>query len=87
MVLEDADIEGAIHAATLLDGVTSDMLNYSEESFGAVKSIIRVKDSDEAVRVANDTQYGLSAAVFTQDIKCALDVANRLQSGICLLAA
>lgn len=75
--------DGALHSATLLDGVTSDMRIYSEESFGPVKSIIRVADTDEAVRVANDTEYGLSAAVFCQDITRALSVANRLQSGIC----
>jgi acyl-CoA reductase-like NAD-dependent aldehyde dehydrogenase len=75
--------DGAIHAASLLDGVTSDMRIYSEESFGPVKSIIRVKDTEDALRTANDTEYGLSSAVFSQDIKRALDFANRLQSGIC----
>ncbi|ATN36601.1 salicylaldehyde dehydrogenase (plasmid) [Rhizobium sp. ACO-34A] len=74
---------GAVHSATLLDGVTSEMRIYSEESFGPVKSIIRVKDAEEAIRVANDTEYGLSSAVFAQDIRQALDVANKLQSGIC----
>lgn len=75
--------DGAIHAATLLDGVTPAMRIYAEESFGPVKSIIRVRDTEDAVRVANDTEYGLSAALFCQDITKALDVANRLQSGIC----
>lgn len=75
--------DGAIHSATLLDGVTSDMRIYGEESFGPVKSIIRVNGDDEAIRVANDTEYGLSAAVFSQDIKRALSAANRIESGIC----
>ncbi|MBU2357806.1 MAG: aldehyde dehydrogenase [Alphaproteobacteria bacterium] len=75
--------DGAMHSATLLDGVTSDMRIYGEESFGPVKSIIRVNGDDEAVRVANDTEYGLSAAVFSQDIKRALSAANRIESGIC----
>lgn len=75
--------KGALHAATLLDGVTPEMRIYAEESFGPVKSVIRVRDTDEAVRVANDTEYGLSSAVFSQDITEALSVANRLQSGIC----
>ena len=74
---------GAIHSATLLDGITPAMRLCGEESFGPVKSIIRVRDTEEAIRVANDTEYGLSAAVFTQDITRAFDVANRLQSGIC----
>jgi acyl-CoA reductase-like NAD-dependent aldehyde dehydrogenase len=56
---------------------------YNEESFGPVKSIIRVKGVDEAVRVANDTEYGLSAAVFGRDIIRAMAVAKRIESGIC----
>jgi acyl-CoA reductase-like NAD-dependent aldehyde dehydrogenase len=56
---------------------------YSEQSFGPVKSIIRVNGVDEAVRIANDTEYGLSAAVFGQDIVRAMAVARRIQSGIC----
>ncbi|GAA4219789.1 acyl-CoA reductase-like NAD-dependent aldehyde dehydrogenase [Sagittula marina] len=75
--------DGAIHSATLLDGVTSQMRIYGEESFGPVKSIIRVKGDDEAIRVANDTEYGLSAAVFSQDIQRALSAAKKIKSGIC----
>ena len=75
--------DGAIHSATLLDGVTSDMRIYGEESFGPVKSIIRVKGDAEAIRVANDTEYGLSAAVFSQDIQRALSAAKQIKSGIC----
>ncbi|WP_195759876.1 aldehyde dehydrogenase family protein [Paracoccus sp. S-4012] len=55
---------------------------YAEESFGPVKPIIRVRDEDEAVRVANDTEYGLSAAVFSQDVRRAMRVAERIESGI-----
>ncbi len=69
--------------ATLLDFVTPDMRVYSEESFGPVKPIIRVASEDEAVRVANDTEYGLSSAVFSRDVRRALAVAGRIQSGIC----
>lgn len=75
--------EGALHSATLLDGVTPEMRIYAEESFGPVKSVIRVADTEEAIRVANDTEYGLSSAVFSQDITRALAVANRIESGIC----
>jgi acyl-CoA reductase-like NAD-dependent aldehyde dehydrogenase len=56
---------------------------YAEESFGPVKPIIRVADEDEAVRVANDTEYGLSSAVFSRDVQRALTVAARIESGIC----
>lgn len=74
---------GAIVEATLIDNVTPDMRIYAEESFGPVKSIIRVKDDEEAIRVANDTEYGLSAAVYSSDIQRARHVADRIESGIC----
>ncbi|PIE07334.1 MAG: salicylaldehyde dehydrogenase [Rhodobacterales bacterium] len=75
--------DGAVVEATLVAGVTPEMTIYSEESFGPVKPIIRVKDDEEAIRVANDTEYGLSAAVFSSNIQRALSVADRIESGIC----
>lgn len=75
--------DGSIVEATVIDHVTPAMRIYSEESFGPVKPIIRVKGVDEAVRVANDTEYGLSSAVFGQDIKRALAVTKRIETGIC----
>ena len=74
---------GTVVEATVLDHVTPDMRIYSEESFGPVKPVIRVKDEDEAVRVANDTNYGLASAVFSKDVRRALAVAARIASGIC----
>jgi len=74
---------GAVVEATVLDRVTPDMRIYAEESFGPVKPVIRVKNEDEAVRVANDTDYGLSSAVFSRDIRRAMAVAARIESGIC----
>lgn len=74
---------GSIFEATLIENVTADMKIYAEESFGPVKPIIRVQDEDEAVRVANDTEYGLSASVYSSNIQRALSVADRIQSGIC----
>jgi vanillin dehydrogenase len=74
---------GTVVEATLLDHVKAEMKIYNEESFGPVKSIIRVKGVDEAVRVANDTEYGLSAAVFGRDVIRAMAVAKRIESGIC----
>jgi acyl-CoA reductase-like NAD-dependent aldehyde dehydrogenase len=68
--------------ATLLDRVAPGMRVYAEESFGPVKGVIRVRGDDEAVRVANDTEYGLAAAVFSRDVSRALAVAGRLESGI-----
>lgn len=74
---------GSVVEATLLDNVKSGMRCYDEESFGPVKPIIRVADDDEAIRVANDTEYGLSAAVFSRDPQRAMAVATRVESGIC----
>jgi len=56
---------------------------YAEESFGPVVSVIAVDGPDEAVKVANDTDYGLSAAVFSENVPAALELANRIESGIC----
>jgi benzaldehyde dehydrogenase (NAD) len=70
-------------AATILDGVTPAMRLYRDESFGPVVGIIRVANEEEAIRVANDSEYGLSAAVFTRDAARGLRVARRIRSGIC----
>jgi vanillin dehydrogenase len=67
----------------IIDGVTPAMRLYSEESFGPIVAIMRVNGDEEAIRVANDTEYGLSASVFSQDINRALHVAMRINSGIC----
>lgn len=75
--------EGAIMDATVLDHVTPEMEIYSEESFGPVVCVVRAKGEEAAIQIANDTEYGLSAAVFSRDIARALGVAKRIQSGIC----
>jgi acyl-CoA reductase-like NAD-dependent aldehyde dehydrogenase len=74
---------GTVVEATVLDGVKPGMRVYEEESFGPVKPVVRVRDEAEAIRVANDTEYGLSAAVFSRDVQRALRVAAQIQSGIC----
>lgn len=74
---------GTIVEATVLDHVTPDMLVYREESFGPVKPVIRVSGEEEAIRVANDTEYGLSSAVFSRNIQRAMAVAARVEAGIC----
>jgi vanillin dehydrogenase len=74
---------GAIVEATVIDRVTPQMRIYYEESFGPVKSIIRVNGEEEAIRVANDTEYGLSSAVFSRDVRRAMAVAKKLETGMC----
>ncbi len=74
---------GTIMPAAILDHVTPEMEIYAEESFGPVVCMIRVKDAEEAIRVANDTDYGLSAAIFTRDVARGLALAKRIESGIC----
>ncbi|MBW8786434.1 MAG: aldehyde dehydrogenase [Rhizobium leguminosarum] len=74
---------GTVVEATLLDHVTPEMRVYAEESFGPVKPIIRVSGEEEAVRIANDTEYGLSSAVFSRNVQRAMAVAARIESGIC----
>ena len=75
--------KGVLMDAVVLDHVTPAMRIYREESFGPVAAIIRVGDVEEAVRVANDSEYGLSSAVFGRDLNRALAVARQLESGIC----
>ncbi len=69
--------------ATLLDHVTPDMRIFREEAFGPVKGIVRVRGVEAAVACANDNAYGLSAAVFGRDVARAIQVAGRIESGIC----
>jgi benzaldehyde dehydrogenase (NAD) len=75
--------DGPCFPPTVVNGVTSAMRLYSEESFGPVVAVVPVEGPDEAVQVANDTDYGLSAAVFSENVPAALELAQRIQSGIC----
>lgn len=82
-VVAGGKVEGTLMSATVVDHVTSAMKIYAEESFGPVVTVVRVNGVDEALRIANDTEYGLSASVFGRDIARALNVARRIESGIC----
>jgi acyl-CoA reductase-like NAD-dependent aldehyde dehydrogenase len=83
VILGPSVTDRSVVSAAIVDRVTPQMRIYSEESFGPIVAIVRVDGDDEAVRVANDTEYGLSAAVFSQNISRALNVAMRINSGIC----
>jgi benzaldehyde dehydrogenase (NAD) len=75
--------DSTLMPATLLDHVTAGMRIYHEESFGPVKGIVRVGGDEEAIACANDNEFGLSSAVFSRDIARAMNVAKRIESGIC----
>jgi acyl-CoA reductase-like NAD-dependent aldehyde dehydrogenase len=72
---------GAMMDATIVDHIKPGMTIYGEETFGPITTVVRVRDIEEAVRVANDTDYGLSAAVFSNNINRAISVATRIQAG------
>lgn len=74
--------EGTIMPATIVDHVTPEMEIYSAESFGPVTTLIRARDTEHAIEIANDTKYGLTAAVHGRDTRRALEVAQRLNTGI-----
>ena len=82
-LLAGGPANGVLMDATVLDHVTPAMRIYSEESFGPVAAIVRVQGVEEAIRVANDTEYGLSSAVFGGNVQRALEVAGRIEAGIC----
>lgn len=75
--------EGVLMPAHVVDRVTPAMRLFREESFGPVVAVIRAADEAEAIALANDTEYGLSASVFTRDIARGLKVARAIKSGIC----
>jgi aldehyde dehydrogenase (NAD+) len=74
--------EGLFYQPTVLTGVTPEMRIFREETFGPVAPIIMVKDADEAVAMANDSDYGLSAGIITKNEERGLAIANRLQTGM-----
>ena len=74
--------QGPFYQPTVITGVTSDMAIYSEEIFGPVALIIPAESEEEAVRIANDTQYGLSAAIVTGSGTRGQAIAPRIQAGM-----
>jgi acyl-CoA reductase-like NAD-dependent aldehyde dehydrogenase len=82
-VVQLAEHESVLMPATVVDGVTSKMGLYRDESFGPIVAVIRARDEAHAIELANDSEYGLSASVFTRDAARGLMVARRVRSGIC----
>jgi acyl-CoA reductase-like NAD-dependent aldehyde dehydrogenase len=81
-LLAGGTYEGRLYQPTLLADITPDMKIYHEETFGPVASIITVKDAQEALAVANDTTYGLSAGVITQNLEKAIFFGEGLDAGM-----
>ena len=77
------EADGVLMPAHVIDKVTPDMKLFRDESFGPVVGVIRARDEAHAIELANDTDYGLSAAVFTRDTARGLRVARKIKSGIC----
>jgi len=65
----------------ILENVKEDMDIYHTESFGPTVSMYVVESDEEAIKIANDTDYGLSSAVFTEDLKRGLKIAKQIESG------
>ncbi len=79
---------GAFYPSTVLTDVAPGMPAYDEELFGPVAAVIPVRDEAEAIRVANDSAFGLGAAVFTQDIEKGTRIAREsLEAGACFVNA
>jgi len=74
--------DGAYFAPTVLTGVTASMSAYREELFGPVGVVYRADDEDDAIRIANDTPFGLGSYLFTTDPQQAERVADRIEAGM-----
>ena len=73
--------EGAFYEATVIDNVSPEMDLVVNETFGPVAPLIKVKTLDEAIKIANGTEYGLQAGVFTENYRNALRCANEIEAG------
>ena len=80
-ILTGGNRDGAFYEATVIDNVTQDMDLVLRETFGPVAPIIRVNSIDEAIEVANNTEYGLQAGVFTNDYSHAMRCVGEIEAG------
>lgn len=84
-VVQIGEVRGRVYPPTILTGVTSDMLIAREETFGPVAPIIRFNSTEEAIEIANSTDFGLNAAAFTKDLRTAWKFIDELESGTVLI--
>ncbi|MDO8828333.1 NAD-dependent succinate-semialdehyde dehydrogenase [Methylophaga sp.] len=75
------DTKGFFYPVTLLTGVTPTMCAFREETFGPIMAVIKAEDHEHALEMANDTEYGLGASVWTKNSELAQHLAMQLQSG------
>ena len=73
---EKPDRAGAWYPATVIDNVTPGQPAYDDELFGPVAALIRAKDDEDAMRIANDSRYGLGGGIFSRDEKRAIELAR-----------
>ena len=81
-VLTGGKYEGLVYSPTIVTDVKPDMLLFTDQTFGPVAPIIKVNGPEEALEVANNSRYGLSAGIITNDFFKALDMAQHLQTGM-----
>lgn len=78
---ERVERPGQFYAPTLIADVSPEMEIYREETFGPVLPVTKVKDAEEAIRLANEHQYGLTGSVWTRDVERGLELASRMECG------
>ncbi len=81
-LLAGGEMRGSTMQPTLLDGISSNMRVFREETFGPLASVMRVRDVEEAISIANASEFGLNAAVFTRDLALAETLAGVLEYGV-----
>jgi acyl-CoA reductase-like NAD-dependent aldehyde dehydrogenase len=81
-VLAGGDAKGQWMQPTLLDGIAANMRVFREETFGPLASVMRVHDAEEAVSIANASEFGLNVAIFSRDIDRAQAIADTLEYGV-----
>ncbi len=82
---EHPPVEGNYVKPTLLTGVTHDMDVMNEETFGPVIPVMRVGDDDEAIRLMNDSEFGLTGSIWTKDIRTGEELAAEVEAGTCFV--
>ena len=74
---EKPEGKGAFYPVTVLDNVTPGQPAYDDELFGPVAALIRAKDDEDAMRIANDSRYGLGGGIISKDVKRATELASK----------